>query len=59
MDNIKRNEIKQAIKSKINEVLQEELILIFNDYTITGMNSKRIINDICLWANIVLDNEIN
>jgi len=34
IDNIKRNEIKQAIKSKINDVLQEELILIFNDYEI-------------------------
>ena len=58
MDNIKRNEIKQAIKSKINEVLQEELILIFNDYTITGMNSKRIINDICLWANLAIDQDL-
>ena len=34
MDNIKRNEIKQVVKSKINSVLQEELILIFNDYEI-------------------------
>jgi len=59
MDIIKKNEIKQAIKSKLFDTLQEELILIFNDYTITGVNSERIIKDIIIWANIVIDNEIN
>ena len=59
MDNIKRNEIKQAIKSKINDVLQEELILIFNDYEIPYDKRNRLIKDLCLWANLVIDADLD
>jgi len=59
MDNIKRNEIKQAIKSKINDVLQEELILIFNDYLIPYEKRDRLIKDLCLWANLVIDADLD
>ena len=59
IDNIKRNEIKQAIKSKINDVLQEELILIFNDYEIPYDKRNRLIKDLCLWANLVIDADLD
>ena len=59
MDNIKRNEIKQVIKSKINSVLQEELILIFNDYEIPNEKRDRLIKDILIWANITIDAELD
>jgi len=59
MDNIKRNEIKQVIKSKINSVLQEELILIFNDYAIPYEKRDRLIKDILIWANITIDAELD
>ena len=55
MDNIKRNEIKQAIKSKINDVLQKELILIFNDYDIPGITADRLLKGILIWTNIAID----
>ena len=58
MDNMQRNEIRQALKAKIHDVLQEELILIFNDYTIPETKAKRIINDICLWANLTIDQDL-
>ena len=59
MDNIKRNEIKQAIKSKINEVLQEELILIFNDYLIPYEKRDKLIKDIIIWTNLTIDADLD
>ena len=59
MDNIKRNEIKQVIKSKISSVLQEELILIFNDYEISDEKKDRLVKDILIWANITIDAELD
>jgi len=58
MDITKKNEVKQAVKSKLFDTLQEELILIFNEYEIPYEKRNRIIKDILIWANLVIDAEL-
>jgi len=59
MDNIQRNEIKQVVKSKINSVLQKELLLIFNDYEIPDEKRNRLIKDLLIWANMTIDADLD
>ena len=58
MDIIKRNELKQVIKSEISDLLDNNIPTILKKYKISEDIINRVVKDLFIWANLTIDNDL-
>lgn len=59
MGTIKNNEIRQAIKAEILDLLDKNVPDILKKYKISEDMANRIVKDLFVWANLIMDNDLN
>ena len=58
MNTIERNEIKQAVKSEISDLLNNNIPTILKKYKISEDIINRVVKDLFIWANLTIDNDL-
>lgn len=59
MDVMERNELKQAVKTEFDIIIKETMLAILKKHNLPSNMSKNIIQDLCVWSNLVVDMDLN
>ena len=59
MDVIENNEQKQSIKSEILDLLDKNIPNILKRYKIPEDMINRIVKDLFIWTNLIIDKDLN
>lgn len=59
MDVTEKNEKKQNIKNEVENIIKEQLSIILKKYNLSDKQTQRIIKDLLVWANLVIDIDLN
>ena len=54
-----KNEKKQNIKNEVENIIKEQLSIILKKYNLSDKQTQRIIKDLLVWANLVIDIDLN
>lgn len=59
MDVMEKNELKQAVKTEFDIIIKETMLAVLNKYNLSPNLSKNIIQDLCVWSNLIIDMDLN
>ena len=59
MDISEKNEKKQNIKNEIENIIKDQVLFVLKKYNISDKQAQRIIKDLLVWSNLVIDTDLN